>query len=408
MKLSVIVPVYNVEDYLEQCLDSILLQNFEDMEILCVDDVSMDGSSKLLRRYASRDSRIRVLSHEKNRGLSAARNTGLQAATGEYVLFVDSDDYLERDCLLRLVAEMDKDSLDVLFFQYDKFDDDSGEDIDEKQRGRYTDYSKVLAGREHFCRMLLKKKLLVMVWQAMYRRDFLNLNGILFTEGIRHEDYLLTFRTLMNARRVKGIEESCYAYRARGGSITDRPDEVSAQSVFYSMMEVLHYWHEGRFTDEENLAMMKFCKDMFVSYRKKSLGRTPEYTPLMFGTPDEAFMYELFSRGTCRVGLRPNFLPGEVKRLKDAQRICIYGAGKVGRDVLEYLLDLGILHEKIFFAVSEPGAYERLEGLPVKCIDELRGHAEGTLVLLSTLPCDHPDMERHLKELEITDYMEIV
>ena len=96
--ISIIVPVYNVEAYLPQCLDSLINQTYQDLEIICVNDGSTDGSLEILQKYQSKDKRIKVVS-QKNQGLSGARNTGISQATGEWIMFVDSDDYLLKDCV---------------------------------------------------------------------------------------------------------------------------------------------------------------------------------------------------------------------------------------------------------------------------------------------------------------------
>ena len=101
VKISVVIPVYNVEKYLEQCLDSVIAQSFEDIEVICVNDGSTDSSLEILKRYANNDSRIKIIS-QKNKGAGAARNVGIENAAGEYVYFMDSDDYLNADAFERL------------------------------------------------------------------------------------------------------------------------------------------------------------------------------------------------------------------------------------------------------------------------------------------------------------------
>ena len=102
---SVIIPIYEVEQYLRECLDSIIRQTLKNFEIICVDDASTDGSGNIVREYAAKDIRIRYISHGKNRGLGAARNTGLDLAKGRYVLFVDADDFMEPDMILKLLQK---------------------------------------------------------------------------------------------------------------------------------------------------------------------------------------------------------------------------------------------------------------------------------------------------------------
>ena len=115
VKISVVIPVYNVEKYLEQCLDSVIAQSFEDIEVICVNDGSTDSSLEILKRYADNDSRIKIIS-QKNKGAGAARNVGIENAAGEYVYFMDSDDYLNADAFERLNDFLD-DKPDFVMFK---------------------------------------------------------------------------------------------------------------------------------------------------------------------------------------------------------------------------------------------------------------------------------------------------
>ena len=114
--LSVVIPVYNVEKYLQQCVDSIINQLTDECEIILVDDGSPDGSGEICDRYANKDSRINVI-HQQNGGLAAARNTGLDYARGEYVAFVDSDDYLDGHCIAKILSWISSGGADVCFMR---------------------------------------------------------------------------------------------------------------------------------------------------------------------------------------------------------------------------------------------------------------------------------------------------
>jgi len=123
--ISVIIPVYNVENYLKECLESVINQSFEDLEILCINDESTDNSLNILKEYKNRDSRIQIISQE-NAGVSAARNTGLNNSTGDYIYFMDSDDYLELEALEEMINLSKNYDLDLLIFEFINFDDKTG------------------------------------------------------------------------------------------------------------------------------------------------------------------------------------------------------------------------------------------------------------------------------------------
>ena len=117
IKVSVIVPVYNVDLYLVECLDSIINQTLKEIEIICVDDCSTDNSYMILEEYSKKDSRIKLIKHKENRGLGPARNTGIENATGEYISFIDSDDYVSLDFLENLYSTAKKFDLDISITQ---------------------------------------------------------------------------------------------------------------------------------------------------------------------------------------------------------------------------------------------------------------------------------------------------
>lgn len=208
MKFSVVVPVYNVENYLEKCLTSLQMQNFADYEVICVNDGSTDGGRKILAEWASQWAKIKVIDRE-NGGLSAARNTGLEAVRGDYVVFVDSDDWVEPTLLSRLAIESNGE--DMICFACQKSDNSARDSLIDEQSDGWSYYNRhALEQRE---------VPFVCVWQRCYRREFLLENGLCFREGILHEDNEFTPRACLKAKHIKVIPDVLYNYRVRPGSI---------------------------------------------------------------------------------------------------------------------------------------------------------------------------------------------
>lgn len=216
MKLSIIIPAYNAEAYLPQCLDSILAQGHPGCEVIVVDDGSTDGTAALLERYPD----VKVV-HQENRGMSTARNRGLDEAQGEYILFVDSDDLLTDGALETLVAELSGE--DIIAFNAKKLHDATGEltyhpTIREPET---TD------GWTYFCRHRLEATDIhfVCIWQRAYRRQFLIDNNLRFADGIlRAEDDLFTTQAMLAAKTLRTITPCLYIYRIRANSITTTID----------------------------------------------------------------------------------------------------------------------------------------------------------------------------------------
>lgn len=215
MRLSIIIPVYNVEAYLRDCLESVLRQPFPDWEAICVNDGSTDGSAAILQEFALKDSRVRVIS-QVNGGLSSARNSGLKVAKGDYILFLDSDDWLELNAL-DILANNTGDE-DLVCFSGRRFLEAdrvfrSPDCLTERDYQTGMDYYNDNA-------LLHRDFAFVCVVLRSYKRSFLEENNLRFKEGIYHEDNLFTPLTCYYARRVKVINECLYDYRVRSESIT--------------------------------------------------------------------------------------------------------------------------------------------------------------------------------------------
>lgn len=197
--LSFVVPVYNVEEYVERCLLSILTQSLEDelYEIVIQDDGSTDGSLLKVRNVLGQRHNCKVLTSE-NRGLSAARNSGLRAATGRYVWFVDSDDFLEAGCLRHIVEVLSHSHVDVFNTGYKKI------------VGGVTKQRSVPWGRFGY----------IQAWTHIYRREFLCVNNLRFVQGLLHEDFEFTPRASFLANKVENIDVKPYVACKRPGSIT--------------------------------------------------------------------------------------------------------------------------------------------------------------------------------------------
>ncbi len=220
MIFSVIVPVYNVEQYLSQCLENLMQQDYDDYEVICVNDGSTDGSRKILTEMENRFPQMRIIDRE-NGGLSAARNTGLKAAKGDYVVFVDSDDWVEPTMLSRLFAECE--GADMVCFACRRTDTNANDILPSEHS----------TGWDYYNRHALEACVVpfVCVWQRCYRREFLTENNLYFREGILHEDNEFTPRACFRAKSVKVIPDVLYNYRVRPGSIMTTRGIKSKESL---------------------------------------------------------------------------------------------------------------------------------------------------------------------------------
>lgn len=218
--VSVIIPVYKVEKYLRECLDSVICQTYADLQIILVDDGSPDSCGEICDEYAHIDNRITVL-HCENGGLSAARNRGLKIAQGEYIYFVDSDDYLEKNAIEVLYRYTKAEELDILLYDAISFDE-TNVNIQSSEINKYirkNAYPTTCTGAQLFTELLKNDEYRSPVQYYFYKKSFLDENNLRFHEGILHEDEEFNFFSLLYAKRVKHIPNVLYHHRFRADSI---------------------------------------------------------------------------------------------------------------------------------------------------------------------------------------------
>jgi len=217
MKISVIVPVYNVESYLEQCLQSIVAQTYTDLEIILVDDGSTDQSAKICEDFAKRDARVKII-RQMNGGVSSARNTGIKAATGEYITFVDSDDWLEKDMYQNMMREaMANNGAEVLMCDFMNEKDGSKEKITADIHSGF--YEKLEIVNELYPTLLVTENLgrlpIVSVWNCLYKKELFLNNKIRFDVNLRYaEDYLFMAAVMVQANSFYYLK-GYYGYHYR-------------------------------------------------------------------------------------------------------------------------------------------------------------------------------------------------
>lgn len=217
MKFSIILPIYNVEKYLSECIDSILKQSFKNFELILVDDGSTDSSPQICDDYAKKDNRVKVI-HKINGGQADARNRGLDVALGDYVCYIDSDDYLVNENVLCLLAEKTKTNPDIVHYKFKEWFEKDGHIAECK-----FDYNVQTEGRslgEIYCDLIDKDAYYNSAWSKIIRRNLLIEHNIRFERGIVGEDNEWYYHVVMAAQSLVLVDEPLYIYRRRQGSTT--------------------------------------------------------------------------------------------------------------------------------------------------------------------------------------------
>ncbi len=271
-KISVIVPVYRVEGYLHRCLDSIILQTYKNLEIILVDDGSDDNSPAMCDELALKDPRIKVI-HQENKGLAGARNTGLIAATGDFVAFVDSDDYINHGMYENMMEQITKHDADLAIcdikyvfdgnFPVEPPDDKEGLEI-EMIDGHQAQFL--------MCRTLRDRILYTVAWNKLYKKELFK--GITYPEGRIHEDEARTHEILYNAEKIVYINRKYYYYFQRQDSIVSSLANLKRFNLIDAYTDRLHFYRrhkEFKLWEMEAIHAMRMSAAMQSEFEKRGV-----------------------------------------------------------------------------------------------------------------------------------------
>ena len=227
-KISIIIPVYNVEKFLRQCLDSIVNQTMREIQIICVNDGSMDNSRTILHEYADRDSRIIVID-KPNGGLSAARNAAYPHIQGKYTLFVDSDDWIALDLCEKTFAKAERSDADIIFFFWQE---------EPEQKKKCANFLQIPPQDTTTVQEKIPLLERGYIWNKLWRSDFLFDNHLTFPEGLYFEDILFSWQGITKARRIFVIPEHFYHHRDNPHSVVNSCNKTGFDTIpIYKMIE---------------------------------------------------------------------------------------------------------------------------------------------------------------------------
>ena len=260
--ISVIVPIYNVEKYLRECVDSIINQTYRDLEIILVDDGSPDGCGRICDEYAQKDHRIRVV-HKKNGGLSDARNAGIEIAMGEYYVFVDSDDVIHPQMIEILYQTLLSEKSDMAICKFSE--------IEESENVTFTHIEKACEidcfAKDDIMRQLWDRNLITVVaWNKIYRAQLFQ--HIRYPVGRVHEDEFVIHRILQQCKRIVYINEPLYYYRKRSSSIMGTIKEENIRNGLEAYEDRILFLTEQKYFRAATDAKLQMMH-MIVKYRKK-------------------------------------------------------------------------------------------------------------------------------------------
>ena len=388
-KVSIIVPVYNSEKYLRKCLDSLTCQTLKDIEILCVDGCSTDSSLQILQEYTQKDPRVKVIQESENRGLSTGRNTGIKNADGEYIQFVDSDDWIEPDTVELLYKTATNAQLDIVKFLIKN----AGKETFDALTAGY-----VFPGMELLARIVCQPYCAIGVWSLFLNRKFMERNHLQFVPDMRAaEDSLFTFQAFMAAQRCMCINERKYVYVKREDSLSSRiMSDEAMYWVLYAIREILK-------TDAADCVMQDYQQtkfaylDTYYTGIKRLTDSRLEIPNMSQWEPEIQKIYQIFFSGR---GWPDNLIDREKLSLSkesihNADRIYIFGAGNAAQRLIQILYQAKVEISGIIVSDTSKNR-KTVYGYRVYSVDEV--DPEGRPLILSAVKGEHDEIGILLRE----------
>lgn len=381
--VSVIVPVFNSEKYLRECMDSIVTQECSSFEVICIDDCSTDNSRDILHDYERRYACVHVFLNETNRGIAYTRNRGLDLAKGKYIQFVDSDDMLKPSAIAQLYQSAEKWNAQVLFYNFETRDELFDSPTTKGMDISFLEAGKAYTGNELFCLMRQRGINNGAVWLALWEKKMIEERHHRFSEKlVVAEDILFVFQVLMESNRVFIINNTFYVHRRRGGSLTTNPMTVAPYSFICCIIELWRYWRENPSNHTYDMAMQKYLDDLylgFYNYIERNVGFIEKCS---LDNPADVFMFQLL--GEHRFEHYIKFNETKINEIQRAKRVFVFGAGAYGRETIYALQKENVIPDTIIVSKKSRNS-DVVYGIKVMAIDELKCE-NGDIVIVAVKP----------------------
>lgn len=401
--ISIIVPIYNVEKYLEDCLNSLINQSFKDIEIICVNDGSTDASAKILSMYKAENPDIIVAIDQENKGQSVARNVGMAAAKGDYICFVDSDDMMSDGALETLYEQISANpNIQIINYETAPLLFENGQKDADKVK-YYTvnnPYNGIRPGADFLVNMIEQDDFVDSACLLLIKRQWLLENNITFEPFALYEDSVFSIECFLRCQYMIHIPVGAYIYRIRANStMTSAYTYKQAKWRIWQFSEVVRHIFLWTKNEEEAGALSKYAKivlaNIQIIYHALSSDDQSKISDL-------GSVYGLFAE-CMRLNVSETLnddliLEGLLRLAEKSDRILLYGAGKVGKKTYE-LLKINQLDSKIVgFAVSDTiTPHEVVDGIYARNIADYSIHTIDLLILSTT--AYHSEMLKTAQEI---------
>ena len=324
--VSVIIPVYNVEKYLEECINSVLNQTMKDFEVICVDDGSEDNSLIILENFSRTDKRVKVFRNEKNMGQSYARNKGFIQAEGKYTYFLDSDDMIEKETLSELFLAAEQEMLDLILFDgrviYDN--EKYRENFKNYKIQRIGNYSEKLSGKKLMEELITNKEWSASVPRQFWRTEFLRNNKITFKNNVINEDELFSFKAILMAQHCKVIKKQYFIRRFRDNSTMTKEMNINYfKGYILCYAEMLQFCEELELTQDLSDKLEIHLSSIMQRLQLISEKNGNWIDKIQGTTYSEKLLIRIL-----RIQRNKSMLPlDDIKKMQQSNTVMIYGAG---------------------------------------------------------------------------------
>ena len=272
-KISVIIPVYNTEKFIAQCIESVQKQTLQDFEIIIVDDKTPDGSMEIVKSYANQDHRIRIIHHEINRGLMVARRTGYKAAQGDYIMFLDSDDSLPADALESLYRRMKSSDVDIVMAGYNQVDESGN------FNRQFLPVCQGIFPSNEILRKLMRRELTHNLAFCLFRKTLFDGKFITYENQTNGEDLILFYQLVVKARRIDVCQHAVYNYTFNPVSSTKSPLTTRKIQQLVNVHSFKYDFLIGQGIDEKDIVRSinpTLVEWFYYSYGRKAIKQLPQ------------------------------------------------------------------------------------------------------------------------------------
>jgi len=387
LKVSVIIPAYNVQEYIEECIESIIKQRIQDIEIICVDDCSTDNTNDILKRYTEKHKNIKVYKNVENGGLAKTRNVGIEKATGDYLLFVDGDDTLQENTISELMQYVRKYNADIIMFdahcrfeRQELYDEDLVRYYHREESYAYSTSCDILS------RMIMNNDLCDSACLMLLKASWLQNVGVTFEEGKIYEDCMFVTDCLLKNALVYHTNKQYYNYRVRQGSIMrSNMRAINVYSRICCLKKMWAHMLRGGYSVEVEEALVKWSDILFYSTKKilseLSLLEDVKLHEMNLRPIEKCILFQAEKENNQ---YRPRDLYNFLKEIKTENKYIIYGAGRWARRLITFLDSQGLFPNiSAVMVTSSATNPESLYGLPVVGFGEAGTIEQNTTVIVA-------------------------